>query len=108
MENYFWWIAVAIIVGLGIWMFIGGNKKQWYIVYLANNDVELLMRDASTRWWRSSDNYLRFKNEDGEEETYVDKGRWIIKMVAVPANGLDAARKKVQDIKESQRKAFEG
>lgn len=100
------YIVVGILIlGLMIWVITGSKKRMWYKVYLANNDVMLLYRDLNIRWWRTSDKYLRFKKEDGEEITFNSNGHWILFWESVNIKNLNVARQEVQRIKEAQAKA---
>jgi hypothetical protein len=105
VSTYIFYVIFILIVGLAIWVSVGSKKRRWYLVYLANNDVLLLNRDLNERWWRSNGTYLRFKNELGDEVTFLSQGHWIIKMVSVPDNQLEIAREQVKKIKENQAKA---
>jgi hypothetical protein len=71
-------------------------------VYLANSDVMLLYRDLNERWWRTSERYMRFKKESGEEITFPSNAHWILMWESIPEGGLDTAKSKVQRIKQSQ------
>ncbi len=108
MDNtWFIIIIIACVIALGVWVTVGSKKKQWYLVYLANNDVLLLCRDLDTRWWRSNGFYLRFKDEQGNEVSFPSQAHWIIKMVSVAQNNLEWAKTEVKRIAESQAKASE-
>lgn len=100
--NYVSYGIIALIIILAIWVSVGSKKRTWYIVYLANNDVKLLCRDLNERWWRTSDRYMRFKDESGKEITFPSNAHWVLMWEAVPKDGLDAARAKVQEIKSKQ------
>ena len=90
----------ALIVGLIVWVIYGSKKRQWYKVYMANNDVMLLYRDLNERWWRTSDRYLRFKNEQGDEVTFPTNGHWVLMMESVRPDQVNNARMEIQKIKE--------
>lgn len=99
--NYQVGIIIAIfIVGMIAWLYFGSKKKRWYKVYLANNDVLLLCRDLNERWWRTSDRYMRFKDEYNREITFPANAHWILMWEEVPDNELDVAKEEIKRMKE--------
>jgi hypothetical protein len=99
-------LQVGIIIGVFVvlmfaWLYLGSRKKRWYRVYIANNDVMLLSRDLNERWWRTSDRYLRFKDEFGREITFSSNAHWILYWVEVPDNELEATKIEIKRIKEA-------
>jgi len=104
-NSVLFYVGLGVIVLIFIWVTFSSKKKRWYKVYLANNDVLLLCRDLSERWWRSNGSYLRFKDELGNEVTFPLIGHnWILKMVSVKDTELDIARAEVKRIAENQAK----
>lgn len=97
--EYIGWAVLAVILILFIWITFGSSKKKWYMVYLANNDVMLLQRNIRERWWRTSDRYMRFLDENGNEVTFPSNAHWIIKWVEVKDGELDMAREEINRIK---------
>ena len=97
-------IIAAMLVVLVVYSSLSTGKKKWYKVFLTNNDVMLLYRDFSERWWRTNDRYLRFKNEEGKEVSFLDDGRWILFMEE--AKDLAVAREEIKKIKEANAKAM--
>jgi hypothetical protein len=98
MNNVIFYVVLACIIGLAIWVTVGSKKKQWYMVYLANNEVLLLCRDINERWWRSNGTYMRFKDELGNEVSFIANGHWILKMVSIPTNKLEDAKAEIKKI----------
>ena len=78
------WVILGLLIILGVWLYLGSKKKRWYKVYLANNDILLLSRDLTERWWRTSNRYMRFKNEFGKEFTFPAEAHWILYWEEVP------------------------
>ena len=91
----------ALVVALSAWVILGSHKKQWYKVYLANNDVMLLCRDMNERWWRTSDRYMRFKNEMGVEVTFPSNAHWILMWEAVPDSQVEKVRTDIYRMKQN-------
>ena len=104
MNGYLLVAVGIIIVSLLIWVTVGSKKRTWYLVYMANNDVMLLYRDLNERWWRTSDRYMRFKKETGEEITFPSNAHWVLKWEEVPKGGLELAKETVKRINENQAK----
>ena len=104
MNSYVLYAVLAFVVIFAIWIFVGSKKKTWYKVYLANNDVMLLSRELNERWWRTSDRYMRFKKDSGEEITFPSNAHWVLFWEEVPAKDLDVARLEIKRIKENQGK----
>ncbi len=98
--NYIGYILIGLIVLIGIWVYVGSKKIKWYLVYLANGDVMLLCRNLNERWWRSNGTYLRFKDERGDEVTFLTQGHWIMKMMSVEEEELEWARSEVVRLKQ--------
>lgn len=95
-------IALVAIVVVAIWVTIGSRKKRWYKVFLANNEVMLLYRDLNERWWRTSDRYMRFKDEFGREVTFPAEAHWIIRMEEVPDAEVSAVREQLYQMRERE------
>jgi len=93
--QYIGYVLVGMIILLGLWITFGSKKKKWYKVYLANNDVMLLQRDLKERWWRTSDRYMRFINEYGQEITFPSNAHWVLFWVEIPENELELARDEI-------------
>lgn len=96
-------IGILIIALIG-WVTIGSNKRRWYKVYLANNDVKLLYRDLNERWWRTSDRYMRFKDERGQEVTFPSNAHWVIMWESVSEAELPKVREEIIRIQEVRAK----
>ena len=97
--------VVGIVLGVAVvflagWLIFGSKKRAWYKVYLANNDVMLLYRDLNERW-RTSDRYMRFKNELGDEVTFPSSAHWILFWESIPEGGLEVAKDEIKRIKET-------
>lgn len=101
--DYIGYVIIGLIVLLGVWITFGSRKKRWYKVYLANNDIMLLQRDIKERWWRTSDRYLRFVNEQGHEITFPSNAHWVLMWEEVPDSEIDIVRDEIRRTKESQR-----
>ena len=100
--NYTIGIILGIIILIvGAWTIIGSRKKKWYKVYMANNDVRLLCRDLNERWWRTSDRYLRFKDEHGREITFPSNGHWVLMWEEIPDELIEFTKEEIKRIKES-------
>ncbi len=97
-------VIAVFIIGLAIWITIGSKKKTWYKVYLANNDVMLLYRDLNERWWRTSDRYMRFKNDQNQEVTFPSSAHWILMMVAVSEADVQKVREEIAHMKTEMAK----
>jgi hypothetical protein len=95
-------ILGVLIIATAVWVYMGSRKRQWYKVYLANNDVMLLYRDLNERWWRTNGTYMRFKNEYGKEVTFLSNAHWVLMMEEVPLSELNVAKEEVRRIKLSQ------
>ena len=104
MNTAVFWVVLGIAVIFAIWIFVGSKKRTWYKVYLANNDVLLLYRDLNERWWRTSDRYMRFKKESGEEITFPSNAHWVLFWEEVTKGQLSLAREEIQRIKENAAK----
>ena len=104
MNNVILIVLGVLIVGLAVWIFIGSKKREWYKVYLANNDVMLLYRDLNERWWRTSDRYMRFKDEYGREITFPSNAHWILMWESVPDGYLEKAKIEIKRIREAKAK----
>lgn len=99
--EYIGYVVIGLIFALGIWVTFGSRKKKWYKVYLANNDVLLLQRDLKERWWRTSERYMRFVNEEGKEVTFPANAHWILMWEEVPEVELDIVREEIRRMKET-------
>ena len=91
-----------LILGVAIWIIVGSKKRTWYKVYLANNEVLLLYRDFKERWWRTSDRYMRFKNEQNKEITFPSGAHWVLMMEEVGVEELDVVRDELRRMKEDK------
>ena len=91
----------VLLLALAIWIIYGSKKRQWYKVYLANNDVLLLYRDMNERWWRTSDRYLRFKDEKGSEITFPTNGHWVLMWEAIPLDRVEITKQEIKRMKEN-------
>jgi hypothetical protein len=97
-------IAIGVvIVGLMLWVSFGSKKKKWFKVYLANNDVMLLYRDFNERVWRTSDRYMRFKDEYGREVTFPSNAHWILMWESVADDKVAEEKENIRKMKEAQR-----
>ena len=93
----------AMILGLIVWVSLGSKKRKWFKVYLANNDVMLLYRDWNERMWRTSDRYMRFKDEYGVEVTFPSNAHWILMWEAVPDDKVADVKEEIRRMKMAQR-----
>jgi len=100
--EYVGYVLIGVIVAVAVWITVGSRKKIWYRVSLANNDVLLLQRDLKERWWRTSDRYMRFKNEQGKEITFPSNAHWVLMWEEIPDNEVDIVRGEIKRIKEAQ------
>ncbi len=100
------WVLIALIALLGIWVYFQSRRKTWYKVTLANNEERLLYRDLQVRFWRASDKYVRFKNEQGLEVTFPSQGHWVLQWEEVPLAKLnevrESMRKRAQELAGAQ------
>lgn len=94
------WVLIGLGAALFMWLVAIPQKKKWYKVYLANNDVLLLQRDSGARW-RTSDRYMRFRDERGHEITFPSGAHWILMWEEVKDNELELVKQEIRKIKES-------
>jgi hypothetical protein len=94
--SYIGYALLAAVVGMLVWVTVGSSKKTWYKVYLANGDILLLQRDLKERWWRTSDRYMRFKDERGREITFYSGGHWVLMTEEVPNSELGIVKDELQ------------
>ena len=88
-------IAGCLIVIIAIWIIVGSKKRKWYKVSLANNDILLLYRDINERLWRTSDRYMRFKNEQGKEITFPSNAHWVLMWEEIPMSEISLVREEI-------------
>jgi hypothetical protein len=93
--DYIGYAIVGVMVILLIWVTFGSSKVKWFKVYLANNDVLLLKRDLRERWWRTSDRYMRFKNENNREITFPSNAHWVLMWEEVPIAELELIKDEI-------------
>ncbi len=93
-------IMAVMIVAVGTWIIIGSKRRRWYKVYLANNEILLLYRDFKERWWRTSDRYMRFKDEHGREVTFPSNAHWVLMWEDVRKDEIDVVRDELRRRKE--------
>jgi len=93
-------VLLVLIVALGAIVIMGSRKRKWYKVYLANDEVRLLYRDLNERWWRTSDRYMRFKDENGNEVTFPSGAHWVIMWEEVIKEDLEKVREDIAREKE--------
>lgn len=103
--EYVGYILIGLIVILGLWITLSSRKKRWYKVYRAREDeygmnLVLLYRDIRERWWRTSDRYMRFKDEQGREVTFPDSAHWALWWIEVLPEELDVVRDEIRRMKE--------
>lgn len=79
------WIFVIVVVVAIVGLTIGNRKKQWYKLYLANNDVLQVYRKMSDWWWRDTQGIMGFRLADGRR-IRVSK-HWILKIEEEIENG---------------------
>lgn len=101
--NLIGWILIGLIVLIGVGITLQSRKKKWYKVYLANNDVLLLYRDIRERWWRTSDRYMRFKDEFGREITFPSNAHWVLMWEEVDEEELDIVRNQIAEAKQGKK-----
>lgn len=89
-------IMAAMIVGVGVWIIVGSKRRRWYKVYLANNEILLLYRDFKERWWRTSDRYMRFKDEHGKEITFPSNAHWVLMWEEIHKNEVNLVSEELQ------------
>ena len=94
--DFIGYVLIGLIITVGVWIFVGSKKVRWYKVYLASKDVMLLGRNLRERWWRTSDRYMRFIKETGEEITFPSQAHWILFWEEVPNGMLDKAREEIR------------
>jgi hypothetical protein len=104
MDNIIFGAFGFIIVLLIVYMFWGARKKRWYEVCLANNDILILYRDANERFWRTSDRYLRFKEENGSEITFTTGGHWVLYWREIPESMVAGKKAEIKRMKEETAK----
>lgn len=102
MMQYVGYVLLGLIVLLALWVIFSSKKVKWYKVYLANNDVMLLKRDLRERWWRTSDRYMRFKDDHGNEITFPGGAHWILMMEEVPDGQVELAREEIVRMKQAR------
>lgn len=93
-------ILGLLIVAIAAWIMFESRKRKWYKVYMANNDVRLLYRDFKERWWRTSDRYMRFKDEYGKEITFPANAHWILMWEEVYPEEITAVKDEIRRMKE--------
>lgn len=96
--NIFVYALIGIVALAGLVALIKGRKKKWYIVYLANNDVQLLYRTASLWWFSDSRDRIVFRNPDGTAKVFISK--WILFYEQVM--DYEAAREYVLELRKKQ------
>jgi hypothetical protein len=101
--SYILFGVAVVILALMAWVSFGSKKKKWFKVYLANNDVMLLYRDLGERWWRTSDRYMRFKDEYGREVTFPSNAHWILMWESVADDKVETVKEEIRKMKEAQR-----
>lgn len=99
------YIILGLILALAISIMFQSKKRSYYKVYLANNDIKLLYRDFRERWWRTSDRYMRFKDEHDKEITFPSGAHWVLMMEEVDENELDIVRDEIRHEKEDRAEA---
>lgn len=93
-------IVLIVIVALcGLWYAIGVRKKTWYKIERANNSLLLLYR-TNIDTFRSNQNILRFKNDQGHE--VILHWHWILSLESIPDNEVSIVRAELQRIKQAQ------
>ncbi len=98
-------VLVLLIAVLGVWVMAGSKRVRWYKVYLANNDVLLLRRDLNERFWRTSDRYMRFKDEFGKEITFPSNAHWVLMWQEVPKNEIEIVKQEIRNMKIKKQEA---
>lgn len=93
-------LLILFIIIIGIWIIVESRKKTWYKVYQADNNVRLLYRDFNSRMWRTSDRYMRFKDEWGHEVTYPSGAHWVIMWEEIKPEELEVAKDEIRRMKE--------
>lgn len=93
--DYIGYILLGVVVVVLIWVTFGSSKVKWFKVYLANNDVLLLKRDMKERFWRTSDRYMRFKDERNREITFPSNAHWVLMWEEIPNNELNIVRAEI-------------
>lgn len=94
-------IGLGLIIVALLVVMIRGNRTKWYLVYLANNDVQLLYRKTSD-YWMGSQNRVVFHNEEGNVVVFPGTGHWVLKYEEV--KDIQAAREYVAAINEKREK----
>ena len=105
-------VVGVVIVLLVLWMFFRTGHKTWWKIYLANNDVMLLYRDASTRWGTQQvSGFMVFKDEYGRRHLFTKNAEgwfvsgsphWIIRMVEVYDNEVEITRLQIAEAKQAR------
>jgi len=96
-------LGVIILVAL-LWYTVGAKKKRWYKIERANNSLLLLYR-TNQDIFRSNQNILRFKNEQGHE--VILHWHWILSLEEIPASEVEVVRGELKRIAEAEMKASE-
>jgi hypothetical protein len=94
-------IIAVLILFLIVWVVAGSRKRTWYKVYMANNEVKLLSRGLNERWYRTSDRYMRFKDEYGKEVTFPSNAHWVLYWEQVLDGDLSSVREEVNKLNKS-------
>ena len=77
MDLTFWVFLAVVVIGILV-VVIGGRKKRWYTIYLANNDIAHGFRTMFDWWWNDSTGIMGFRLPDGRK-LKVSK-HWILKV----------------------------
>ena len=88
-------IAGCLIAIVAIWIIVGSKKRKWYKVLVANNEILLLYRDINERLWRTSDRYMRFKNEQNKEITFPSNAHWVLMWEEIPMSEISLVREEI-------------
>jgi len=91
---------IVIVVIIGIWTFFNSRNRRWYKVERANNSIMLLYR-TGIDYFRSNQQVLRFRNEQGHE--VVLHWHWVLSLEEVPKGEVETVRDEIRRMQEEMK-----
>jgi len=84
------WILLAAVIVAILFFVLSGKRKQWYTVYLKNNDVVMVYRKSADWFWYDSSWMMAFELPDGRH-IKISKSQ-IVKVVQEREEPKDIAK----------------
>lgn len=101
MSITFWVVVAVIVIGIGV-AIVGGSKKRWYKIHLANNDILLLYKNTADWWIRDTSSRIVFRNEYGRLVGFPSGSHsWILMYEEVKEEEIEVAKAEIARTKRS-------